>query len=237
VAIVDPAGSAREYGDEPLLMARRLGVPIIIGEDRYRAGRLAEEQFGPLLHILDDGFQHRALARDFDIVLLTPEEAHDRLLPAGRMREPLSSLCRADAVVLANGATREAFPLEGKLVWQVLRGIIACELPERPIAFCGIARPQNFFWQLRMAGIQTVAEAVYRDHHAYTERDIAELLELCKSGEGGGYITTEKDAINLGPYLAKLQPLAVVPVQMKLIDAPNAVDTLLHVIENRKRTA
>jgi hypothetical protein len=62
-------------------------------------------------------------------------------------------------------------------------------------------------------------------------------LELCKSGEGGGYITTEKDAINLGPYLAKLQPLAVVPVQMKLIDAPNAVDTLLHVIENRKRTA
>ena len=236
VAIVDPGGSAREFGDEPLLMARRLGVPVVVGEDRYQAGLLAEGKFGPQLHILDDGFQHRALARDFDIVLVMPEDAHDRLLPGGRMREPLSSLRRADAVVLS-GAPADEFPLEGKQVWQVRRGILHKHVPPQPVAFCGIARPQNFFRELRGSGVEPVAEASYRDHHAYTERDVQELLELCRAREGGGYVTTEKDGINLGSHLAKLQPLAVVPVCMKLVDAPNAVDTLLQVVEGRKRTA
>src|SRR5580704_14207040 len=98
VALVDPAGSAPDFGDEPLLLARRLGVPVIVGEDRYQSGLLAEHKFGPQMHLLDDGFQHRALARNFDIVLVTPEDARDRLLPAGRLREPLASLARADAV-------------------------------------------------------------------------------------------------------------------------------------------
>ncbi len=86
---MDPGGSPQDFGDEPLLLARRLGVPVIVGEDRYEAGQFAERSFGPQLHLLDDGFQHRALARDFDIVLVTPEDARDRLLPAGRLREPL----------------------------------------------------------------------------------------------------------------------------------------------------
>src|SRR5580698_8881757 len=68
VLLVDPAGLAQEFGDEPLLIARKLQVPVIVGEDRYRAGRFAEAKLGPQLHLLDDGFQHRALARDFDIV-------------------------------------------------------------------------------------------------------------------------------------------------------------------------
>ena len=78
---------------------------MIVGEDRHEAGLFAEKSFGPQLHLLDDGFQHRALARDFDIVLVTPEDTRDRLLPAGRLREPLSSLSRADAVVLTSGAS------------------------------------------------------------------------------------------------------------------------------------
>src|SRR6202166_329650 len=68
VALVDPAGSPRDFGDEPVLMARRLGVPVIVGEERHQAGVVAENKFGPQLHLLDDGFQHRSLARDFDIV-------------------------------------------------------------------------------------------------------------------------------------------------------------------------
>ena len=234
VALVDPAGSAREFGDEPVLMARRLEVPVVVGEDRYEAGRFAENQFGPQLHILDDGFQHRALARDFDIVMVTPEDARDRLLPGGRMREPLGSLGRADVVVLVSGASSGSFPVEGKLTWQVRRGIWVRRTPARPVAFCGIAHPQNFFRQLRTANIQPVAEAFYRDHHPYSERDIRELLDLCRVGEGGGFITTEKDAINLGSHLAALQPLAVVQVRMKLSDAPNAVDTLLRVVKERR---
>jgi tetraacyldisaccharide 4'-kinase len=241
VQLVDPAGLAREFGDEPLLIARKLQVPVIVGEDRYEAGRFAESKFGPQLHLLDDGFQHRSLARDFDIVLVTPQDAGDQMLPVGRLREPLHSLRRADAIVVASGASAESFPAEGKVVWRVRRGIVLPvapqNIPPRPIVFCGIARPQNFVLQLRTANVEPVAEAFYRDHHEYTERDIRELLELKQRSTAGGFVTTEKDAVNLGGYLASLEPLAVVPVKMELSDAANAVDTILHKVSERKRGA
>jgi tetraacyldisaccharide 4'-kinase len=234
VAVVNPEGSARDFGDEPLLIARRLQVPVVLGEERYPAGLAAEEKFGPQLHLLDDGFQHRALARDFDIVLVTPEDARDRLLPGGRLREPLASLGRADALVLMSGASEDAFPLEGKMVWRVRRGIALPNVPERVVAFCGIARPQNFFRQLRTAGVHPAAEAVYKDHHGYTANDIRELLRVRAETEAGGFVTTEKDAMNLGPNRAALEPLAIVPVSMKLENAAGVVDTLLRVVAERR---
>jgi len=237
VVQVDPAGAAVDFGDEPLLIARRLGVPVILGEERYAAGVFAESKFGPQLHILDDGFQHRALARDFDIVLVTPEDARDKLLPTGRLREPLHALKRADAVVLTSGASAENFGLEQQLLWRVRRGIAPQNVPTRPVAFCGIARPQNFFLQLRTAGIEPLAEAVYRDHHAYTEKDVRELLQVRKQSEADGFVTTEKDAINLGGYLTALGPISVVPVKMELVDAANALDTMLRMIEERRHKA
>jgi tetraacyldisaccharide 4'-kinase len=237
VRLVDPAGLPREFGDEPLLIARKAQVPVIVGEDRYEAGRFAELKFGLQLHVLDDGFQHRRLARDFDIVLITPQDAGDQLLPAGRLREPLKSLRRADAVVLASGAVAESFPLRDQLVWRVRRGIAPRNIPPRPVVFCGIARPQNFVLQLRTAGIEPIAEAFYRDHHPYSEKDIRELLALKQRSEAGGFVTTEKDAVNLGAYLSALDPLAVVPVKMELAEAANAVDTMLHRIEERRRGA
>jgi tetraacyldisaccharide 4'-kinase len=239
VRLVDPVGLPQEFGDEPLLIARKLQVPVIVGEDRHEAGLFAESKFGPQLHLLDDGFQHRALARDFDIVLVTPQDAGDRLLPAGRLREPLHSLRRADAVVLASGASAESFPIDRKLVWRVRRGLLLPNVPEnvppRPVVFCGIARPQNFVLQLRAAKIEPVAEAFYRDHHAYSEKDVRELLALKQRSEAGGFATTEKDAVNLGGYLSALAPLAVIPVKMELSDAANALDTMLHKIAERKR--
>ncbi len=234
VLLVDPGGLPRDFGDEPLLIARRLQVPVVVGEDRLEAGRLAEARFGAQIHLLDDGFQHRGLARDFDIVLVTPEDARDRLLPAGRLREPLRSLERADAVVLSGGASAESFPLVGKTVWRVRRGIVAENVPPRPVVFCGIARPQNFVLQLRTSGVDAIAEAFFRDHHVYTEKDIRDLIELRQRSEAGGFVTTEKDAVNLGGYLDALKPLAVVPVKMELADAANAMDTMLRLIEERR---
>ena len=234
VLLVDPGGSSRDFGDEPLLIARRLDIPVILGEERYQAGIFAEQKFGPRLHLLDDAFQHRALARDFDIVLVTADDARDHLLPAGRLREPLTALQRADAVVLTAGAAPDLFSVDGKLVWRVRRGISAENVPPKPVAFCGIARPQNFVLQLRKAGIEPSAEAVYRDHHAYTENDIRELLALKTQSEAGGFVTTEKDAVNLGAYFSALQPLAVVPVKMDLVDAANALDTMLRIISERR---
>jgi tetraacyldisaccharide 4'-kinase len=237
VLLVDPAGLPQQFGDEPLLIARKLQVPVVVGEDRYEAGNFAETRFGAHLHLLDDGFQHRALARSFDIVLITPQDATDRLLPAGHLREPLRSLARADAVVLTSGASADSFPLNRKLVWRVRRGILPKDVPPRPVVFCGIARPQSFVLQLRKANVQPVAEAFYHDHHAYVEKDIRELLALKKQSEAGGFVTTEKDAINLGPYLSALEPLSVVPVWMELRHAANAVDAILRKIDNGNRGA
>jgi tetraacyldisaccharide 4'-kinase len=144
-------------------------------------------------------------------------------------------LQRADALVLTSGASPESFPAAGKLIWRVRRGIVPAQVPARPIVFCGIARPQNFLLQLRTAGIDPVAEAFFRDHHAYTEKDIRDLLQLQKRSEAGGFVTTEKDAVNLGGYLDALAPLAVIQVKMELADAANAVDTMLRMIEERRR--
>ncbi len=103
--------------------------------------------------------------------------------------------------------------------------------------FCGIARPKNFVAQLRTAGIEPFAEAFYRDHHAYTEQDVRDLLNLRQRSEADGFVTTEKDAVNLGGYLAALDPLAVVPVKMELADAANAMDTMLAMIAERRGKA
>jgi tetraacyldisaccharide 4'-kinase len=136
--------------------------------------------------------------------------------------------------VLASGAAPESFPLAEKIVWRVRRGIVAPAIPPRPVVFCGIARPQNFVLQLRAAGIEPVAEAFFRDHHAYTEKDVRDLLDLAQRSEAGGFVTTEKDAVNLGTYLGALKALAVVPVKMELADSADALDTILRVIEERR---
>jgi tetraacyldisaccharide 4'-kinase len=234
VKVVDPGGLPDDFGDEPLLIARKLMASVVVGEDRFAAGREAERRFQSQVHLLDDGFQHRRLARDFDIVLVTPEDAREQLLPRGRLREPLTSLRRADAVVLTSGADPQDFPLDGKQVWRVRRGIVPKDVPPRPVAFCGIARPQNFFLQLRKANVEVAAEAAFRDHHAYTDKDIRELLRLCAQSEAGGFITTEKDAVNLGAYLSALSPLSIVPVKMQLENADAAIDEMLRVIGSRR---
>jgi tetraacyldisaccharide 4'-kinase len=111
--VIEPASGRtadpREVGDEPALLARRLpDVPIIVSADRYLAGRAAEERFEVDTHILDDGFQHLGLARALDIVLLDATENYDAgLIPAGRLREPLTALARAHIVISTRTQTRE----------------------------------------------------------------------------------------------------------------------------------
>lgn len=233
--IVDPNGRADEFGDEPLLIARRLDCPVVVGESRHEAGLLAEKSFGPQLHILDDGFQHRQLTRDFDVVLVSPEDVNDKLLPAGRLREPLSSLQRADAIVLPEGLEFKA--LGGKPLWRIRRGVQIADAPARPVIFCGIARPQRFLEQLKERGVVPVAERFFRDHHAYTDGDVRSFLQAMKSAGGTGFITTEKDAINLGELLPKLGQVTVARVCMELVNAADALDTMLRSIAERRASA
>jgi tetraacyldisaccharide 4'-kinase len=237
VLIVETDGKAADFGDEPLLIARRLGVPVIVGESRYEAGRVAELKFQPQLHILDDGFQHRSLVRDFDIVLATERDFDDRLLPSGRLREPLSSLRRADAIVLpqeffvhdlsAQNSAIKTFALQGKLIWQMNREIVMPAALVAPIVFCGIARPQQFFAQVRAAGITPAAEIEFRDHHAYDRGDIERLLAMRGNLGAGSFLTTEKDAVNLGSLQADLKPFAVAALSLTLHHPAEVVDAIL----------
>jgi tetraacyldisaccharide 4'-kinase len=232
--LVDPNGSAKDFGDEPLLIARRLGCPVVVGESRYEAGVLAENKFGAQLHILDDGFQHRSLVRDFDIVLLTPEDMRDHLLPTGRLREPLASLRRADAVVLIGDVDPSAVPFSSQAVWRVSRGLRIATPPERCVVFCGIARPQRLLEQLRAYGINPVAQMIYRDHHAYSDSDVNDLVRVKAHSTADGFITTEKDAVNLGFKITRLDSVWIAGVTMEFVEPADPLDTILRTITDRK---
>ena len=264
---VDPNGTSREFGDEPLLIARRAGCPVIVGESRYQAGKLVEsnpqsqkdkhedkhkdehkdEHVGTAalgcppgqrpgsLHILDDGFQHRSLFRDFDIVLVAADDLRDRLLPAGRLREPPISLRRADAIVLTDEINPGQLPAN-KNLWRVRRSLAVPSASPNLIAFCGIARPQRFIDQLQAIGIQPIAKKFYRDHHQYSAHDIEDLLRLRDHNHAHGFITTEKDAINLGAYLNQLSPV-IARVEMELLEPASAINTILQVLNERSAKA
>ncbi len=230
VLLADSAGSPREFGDEPLLIARKLRVPVIVGEERYDAGIYAEQKFGPQLHLLDDGFQHRSLRRDFDIVLLTERDLRDRLFPMGRLREPLSSLERAHAVVLMDRSLDARVEVRDKFLWRVDRSLRIGNTPPGQIAFCGIARPNNFFRSLQQSGLEPAATVAFRDHHAYSRKDIDSLLRLRVQKKVQGFVTTEKDAINLEAFIETLAPVFVVPVRMEMHDPEGAIESLLATI-------
>ncbi len=187
-----------------LLMARRLQVPVVVGEDRYQAGLLAEERFGARLHILDDGFQHRALARDFDIVLVTPEDAQRSPASSRPPARAASVLCAAPMPWCWSAARLwNRFRLRAKLVWQVRRGILRRDVPPGPWPSAALPGRRIFSGNCVPQEWNPSPRPSYRDHHAYTEQDVQELLELRPPREGGGYVTTEKDAINLGEHLCR----------------------------------
>jgi tetraacyldisaccharide 4'-kinase len=228
VAVVDPDGSPEQFGDEPLMIARKLQVPVIVGASRYEAGLLAERQFTPRLHLLDDGFQHRGLHRDFDIVMVPASDMEDTLLPGGRLREPVSALCRADALVVMG---QVAAPKN--VIWRARKQMIVAGIEGKAIAFCGIARPEQFFSGLTDLGIEIAEKVSVPDHHRYTENDIARLLELKARAGAKSLITTEKDLINLGSLADRLQPMQAAQVVLSLEDPSFALSTLFATLERR----
>jgi tetraacyldisaccharide 4'-kinase len=230
IAVVDPKGSPAEFGDEPLLLARKLQVPVIVGADRYQAGLFAEQKFPSKLHLLDDGFQHRRLHRDFDIVLLPEADYRGTLLPVGRLREPIGSLRRADAVVLL-----EAFaqPPVAARIWRAHKQLDPSNPAGKLIAFCGIGRPKQFLDSLNAAGQKIVGHIAFRDHHSYAQSDIARLLALKKHTGADGFITTEKDSINLGEFAIRLEPLHIALLHMELESPEHVLAEMIQTLEQR----
>jgi len=239
VRVVDPAGSAREYGDEPLLIARKLDVPVIVGANRYHAGLVAEQRFNPQLHLLDDGFQHRQLHRDLDVVLLPEDDLQDKLLPAGRLREPLSALKRAEVVVLEDGSKSQGLAERvAPAVFAMNRNVVIDAEPgKKLIAFCGIARPHGFFAALRAARANVVAERAFRDHHAYTQADIEELHKIREESGAAGFVTTEKDEINLGALAEKLRSLTIANLSLALDKSNELLELVVKLVPGGAQAA
>jgi tetraacyldisaccharide 4'-kinase len=252
---VDPAGHPIRFGDEPLEMARR-GLRVIVGADRVAAGRFAEglSEDGRALpeahlsddkavakvghkmlseiHLLDDGFQHRRLGRDLDVVLLTLEDARDWLLPAGNLREPLASLRRAHVVVVREDEAVELAGLtRGMEVWLVRRELVLpAERPMRPVVFCGIARPEGFLAMLGEAGVEPAGRMIFPDHHAYTDEHFRLLEDAAEHTGADGFCTTAKDAVKIPDAarqrLERMGPVWVAELRVSLLDEAQAMATL-----------
>lgn len=248
VGQVNPDGSADEFGDEPLLIAQK-GIPVYVGADRHAAGVLAESENdgtadGAGVHLLDDGFQHWRLARDVDIVILHRSDFEEHLLPAGRLREGLGALRRARMVVLREEDTDLEPELRhrgytGALWWMHRR--LRVPAIERVVAFCAIARPEEFFGALRSEGVAIAAVRSWRDHHGYTEADLAELLELRRQHEAEAFVTTAKDRMRLAPdqrrELCAAAPLHVAELDVRLRHEKEAIDELLNALGSGLRAA
>lgn len=194
------------------------------GKDRGELARRAVEDHGADLVILDDGFQHRRLARDLDIVLVdaTNPFGYGAVLPRGLLREPPRSLERADAIILTRGdlvSSRQRFLLHQRLD-ELSRGrpvidavfepqgfvspggqMLSCSRlrGERVAAFCGIGNPTAFFRTLRSVGIEPVWECGFPDHHAYTEGECQAVAEWARRKGAKVLITTDKDLVKLRP--------------------------------------
>ncbi|HNU86156.1 MAG TPA: tetraacyldisaccharide 4'-kinase [Syntrophales bacterium] len=235
-----------DAGDEPVLTSRSLpGIPVLTGPERYRTAQHAIEHFGCDVLVLDDGFQHRALLRNLDIVLMDDERPFGNgfLLPRGPLREPLGALKRAHLFILTRpdrntivnprSLLGTSFP-EIPVFWAhrrpkaVLRGKnIDVHPPEflagkKILAFAGIANPASFEKTMRVLGAEPLDVAVFPDHHVYTDSDIKKLESRADGVSADMILTTEKDAVKLEQFSRFYEKVHVLSVEME-ITAPEGV--------------
>ncbi len=233
---VDPHGDAERFGDEPLVIARVVGVPVFVAPDRYQAGLLAERSgpSGSGLHLLDDGFQHRRLHRDLDILLLSRRDLADHLLPAGNLREPLHAAARASVFAIPQDEPDVAdwIGAQGweRPVWRLSRrmDVPPCDGPV--VAFCGIARPHQFFAGLERAGLRIAARFAFADHHRYSAGDLQRIAAAARGAHASLLLTTEKDRARLGSLSANLSagvPLQAVPLRICIDNESEAIAWLV----------
>lgn len=240
---------AREVGDEPALLARTLpGVPVLVGESRLAAGRECLRGADPDLFLLDDGFQHLALRRDLDLLLVDGETGfgNGRTLPLGPLREPPSHARFAHAVIAtkcrdaAQGQRRLASipPVPGpKAVSRLApRAMVAPDgrvlpLPspgEEAAAFCGLADDRHFLGTLRELGFRVREFLPFPDHHRYSLRD---LERIRKAAGGLPAVTTEKDLVRLPRDLPF--PVLAVRVEVEFLAGWGELSRLLLAVAER----
>ena len=223
------------------MLARRFRGPVVTGERRADAAAAACARFAVDTLVLDDGFQHRALARDADLVLVADDPAARRLLPAGSRREPLRSLARARAALVVGDNDRGWPPLppdvagfRGRLQADGLVRAEGAAWSEEPIAalagapvvaVAGVARPERFVTTIERCGGRVVRRLFFPDHHAYRDADVAAMSEAARAGL---VVTTEKDLVKLAGR-AGAEHVCALRVRLEVDDG----DRLLDLLEGR----
>jgi tetraacyldisaccharide 4'-kinase len=241
----DPAA---RYGAEPWLMAQRVAVPVFVGRERATAGRLAEQMLVDAngvrhVHLLDDGMQHRKLARDAEIVLLHRSDFETALLPAGRLREPPSALERADFVVLREededlAARARRWMRADAQMWTIRRELAVPALPGTAVVLCAIAHPEEFVAGLRTQGVAIAAAHAWRDHHRFTARNVTMLRGAAPKLGAKCFVTTEKDLARLTKAqrarLEETAPLLAAALTVRLLNPGTAVAALEERLQQRR---
>mgnify|MGYP001432810893 CR=1 FL=1 len=208
-----------ELSDEPALLAAQCpDVPVVVNPDRVAGAAEAIRSHGAQIIVMDDGFQHRRLARDLDIIAVdaTTPFGYGRVLPAGLLREPISGLRRAHAVVLTrcDQVSEDALSQIEDEIRQVNRNLVISRSIHAPVAirtaqemeialdrirgqrvfaFCGIGNPQAFFRTIEQLGVVAVGTRVFDDHYRYTAEDLETVLEQAKAQKATLVLTTQKD--------------------------------------------
>jgi len=232
-----PLVTPEEVGDEAVMMAQRFSGVVIAGRDRVAAAVRAHTEFGLEVAILDDGFQHRRLFRDADILLMGARDADNQwVLPAGPLREPMTSAPRADIIVLTKGAggagpvpvgaippTATGAAFSGTLVPTAFvssvtdngqQGPLASVSGRRVLAVTGIAAPASFYNILREWDAVVTEILEFPDHHSYTQADwqrISQLGQKCDL-----IVTTEKDMVKLERFPFAAGRLFALRVEMRV---------------------
>jgi tetraacyldisaccharide 4'-kinase len=239
-----------------LAPSRSANVLFGVGANRFKQGRRLETKVDVFL--LDDGFQHLELARDLDLLLLDASQplARQKLLPTGRLREPLSAMERADVLVFTRtgtvaGSSAAVEKLENFQVFSAATRLVglrrfggdtellpAAGLGAGPFyAFCGIGNPRAFFQDLRNWKLTLAGQSEFPDHHRYDARDAREIEEAARLAGATGVVTTEKDAQNLGGLHFAGPPVYVAVIELEIAKAEALLSLVREKIESRVHAA
>jgi tetraacyldisaccharide 4'-kinase len=293
-------GTAEEFGDEPVLIARESGVPVYVAASRFEAGTIAERELEPErravrarfdrevaeqarqaelrasndqlalasesqkgaytggtnghshsltltarsgqnsalrdlppVHLLDDGFQHRQLARAVNILIINRQDWQDSLLPSGNLREPLDAAHRATVIAIPSKDPELELAIR-QWGWQgpiwKLRRVMSVALVREPVAaFCGIGNPEQFFEGLKLANFKLVGEYAFPDHFTYTPAILKELVEEAREWGATALLTTQKDHVRMGKLTENFpggMPLITVRLTTEIEDIESVLDFL-----------
>jgi tetraacyldisaccharide 4'-kinase len=249
-----------ESGDEAFLMAKKLpGVPVVLSKKRFLAGKTAYEQFGTDFFILDDGFQHLALGRDLNVVLVDGNDpfGNGHLLPGGPLREPLYQLIRADIFILTrlkkelyekrniywlkkayprtpvffaeHKPEKVVFPFRGKEFQPAFLN------KKRIIAFAGIAKPETFKETLIELGAEILYFKRFRDHYQFKKKDLEAIIKMGESKKARFIVTTEKDWVRIASFAFRNPKVCYMSIKFDLLSKQNRFREIIKDGFNKKR--